>query len=80
LSWPVTSPTVPPGSVTSSWHIRFYWQESGQSRDFTDAAKTAPTTARDSLIWGGVELLGEPGPAWQHVGEPDGNVCELVTS
>ena len=26
----------------------------------------------------GVELLGEPGPTWQHFRGPDGNVYELV--
>ena len=26
----------------------------------------------------GVELLGEPGPSWQHFRGPDGNVYELV--
>ncbi len=28
----------------------------------------------------GVELLGEPGPAWQHFRGPDGNVHELTAS
>ncbi|MDT7784026.1 MAG: hypothetical protein QOF58_2445 [Pseudonocardiales bacterium] len=28
----------------------------------------------------GVELLGEPGPTWQHFRGPDGNVYELVTT
>jgi hypothetical protein len=27
----------------------------------------------------GIELLGEPGPSWQHFRGPDGNVYELVT-
>ncbi|GAA2728160.1 VOC family protein [Cellulomonas aerilata] len=27
----------------------------------------------------GVELLGEPGPTWQHFRGPDGNVYELVS-
>jgi hypothetical protein len=26
----------------------------------------------------GIDLLGEPGPAWQHFRGPDGNVYELV--
>jgi hypothetical protein len=26
----------------------------------------------------GIELLGEPGPSWQHFRGPDGNVYELV--
>lgn len=28
----------------------------------------------------GVELLGEPGPTWQHFRGPDGNVYELVST
>ena len=28
----------------------------------------------------GAELLGEPGPTWQHFRGPDGNVYELVAS
>jgi hypothetical protein len=36
--------------------------------------------AVDELRRAGVELLGEPGPTWQHFRGPDGNICELVTS
>ena len=36
--------------------------------------------AVEELRRAGVELLGEPGPAWQHFRGPDGNVYELVTS
>jgi catechol 2,3-dioxygenase-like lactoylglutathione lyase family enzyme len=28
----------------------------------------------------GVELLGEPGPSWQHFRGPDGNVYEVVSA
>lgn len=28
----------------------------------------------------GIELLGEPGPSWQHFRGPDGNVYELVSA
>jgi catechol 2,3-dioxygenase-like lactoylglutathione lyase family enzyme len=35
--------------------------------------------AVDELRTAGVELLGEPGPTWQHFRGPDGNVYELVT-
>jgi len=35
--------------------------------------------AVDELRRAGVELLGEPGPTWQHFRGPDGNVYELVT-
>jgi predicted enzyme related to lactoylglutathione lyase len=36
--------------------------------------------AVDELRRAGVELLGEPGPTWQHFRGPDGNVYELVAS
>jgi catechol 2,3-dioxygenase-like lactoylglutathione lyase family enzyme len=34
--------------------------------------------AVDELRSAGVELLGEPGPSWQHFRGPDGNVYELT--
>jgi catechol 2,3-dioxygenase-like lactoylglutathione lyase family enzyme len=36
--------------------------------------------AVDELKKAGVELLGEPGPTWQHFRGPDGNVYELVAN
>jgi catechol 2,3-dioxygenase-like lactoylglutathione lyase family enzyme len=36
--------------------------------------------AVEELRSAGVELLGEPGPTWQHFRGPDGNVYELVSS
>ena len=36
--------------------------------------------AGDELRSAGIELLGEPGPTWQHFRGPDGNVYELVAS
>lgn len=35
-------------------------------------------SAVEELRAGGVELLGEPGPTWQHFRGPDGNVYELL--
>lgn len=35
-------------------------------------------SAAEELRAAGVELLGEPGPTWQHFRGPDGNVYELV--
>ncbi len=35
-------------------------------------------TATGELRRAGIELLGEPGPSWQHFRGPDGNVYELV--
>ncbi len=34
--------------------------------------------AVDELRAAGIELLGEPGPTWQHFRGPDGNVYEIV--
>jgi catechol 2,3-dioxygenase-like lactoylglutathione lyase family enzyme len=36
--------------------------------------------AVEELRGASVELLGEPGPTWQHFRGPDGNVYELVQS
>lgn len=36
--------------------------------------------AVEELRTAGVELLGEPGPTWQHFRGPDGNVYELTSS
>ena len=35
--------------------------------------------AREELRVAGIELLGEPGPTWQHFRGPDRNVYELVS-
>lgn len=35
--------------------------------------------AVEELRAAGIELLGEPGPTWQHFRAPDGNVYELCT-
>ena len=46
----------------------------------TDTAVRDLPAAVDELRRAGVELLGEPGPTWQHFRGPDGNVYELVAS
>jgi catechol 2,3-dioxygenase-like lactoylglutathione lyase family enzyme len=38
------------------------------------------SSAVEELRRAGVELLGEPGPTWQHFRGPDGNVYELVAT
>lgn len=37
-------------------------------------------SATEELRRAGIELLGEPGPTWQHFRGPDGNVYELTAS
>ena len=41
------------------------------------AVRDLPAAVRE-LRDAGVELLGEPGPTWQHFRGPDGNVYELT--
>lgn len=41
-------------------------------------AVTDLPAAVEELRTAGVELVGEPGPTWQHFRAPDGNVYELV--
>jgi catechol 2,3-dioxygenase-like lactoylglutathione lyase family enzyme len=43
------------------------------------AVRDLPAAAEE-LRNAGIELLGEPGPTWQHFRGPDGNVYELVAS
>lgn len=43
------------------------------------AVRDLPAAA-DELRRAGVELLGEPGPTWQHFRGPDRNVYALVNS
>jgi hypothetical protein len=43
-------------------------------------AREGSQIPRDRLRDAGIELLGEPGPTWQHFRGPDGNVYELVAS
>lgn len=43
------------------------------------AVADLPEAVRE-LQAAGVELLGEPGPTWQHFRGPDGNVYELVAA
>jgi catechol 2,3-dioxygenase-like lactoylglutathione lyase family enzyme len=43
-------------------------------------AVTDLASAVEELRAAGIELLGEPGPTWQHFRAPDGNVYELVSS
>ena len=41
-------------------------------------AVTDLPAAVEELRSAGVELVGEPGPTWQHFRAPDGNIYELV--
>jgi catechol 2,3-dioxygenase-like lactoylglutathione lyase family enzyme len=43
-------------------------------------AVTDLPAAVEELRSAGVELVGEPGPTWQHFRAPDGNVYELTAS
>ena len=49
----------------------------GPGRSWASPSATCRRRSRE-LRDAGVELLGEPGPAWQHFRGPDGNVYELT--
>jgi len=57
-----------------------------QGREHFDSGPVVGFAVRDlpaavqELRDAGIELLGEPGPTWQHFRGPDGNVYELVAS
>ena len=57
-----------------------------RGKDHFDTGPVAGFAVRDlpaavaHLRAAGVELLGEPGPTWQHFRAPDGNVYELVAA
>jgi catechol 2,3-dioxygenase-like lactoylglutathione lyase family enzyme len=57
-----------------------------RAKDHFDTGPVAGFAVRDQsaavaeLRAVGVELLGEPGPTWQHFRGPDGNVYELVAA
>lgn len=57
-----------------------------QGREHFDTGPVVGFAVRDlpaaveELRSAGIELLGEPGPTWQHFRGPDGNVYELVAS
>jgi catechol 2,3-dioxygenase-like lactoylglutathione lyase family enzyme len=60
--------------------------EGYRGKEHFDTGPVAGFAVRDlpaavaELRAAGVELLGEPGPTWQHFRGPDGNVYELVTA
>lgn len=57
-----------------------------QGREHFDTGPVVGFAVRDlpaaveELRSAGIELLGEPGPTWQHFRGPDGNVYEMVAS
>jgi catechol 2,3-dioxygenase-like lactoylglutathione lyase family enzyme len=60
------------------------FDDSYPGKEHFDTGPVAGFVVRDlpaavaELRAAGVELLGEPGPTWQHFRGPDGNVYELV--
>ncbi len=64
-------------------HVEVFGPRAGGHDHFTTgpvigfAVRDLPA-AVEELTAAGVELLGEPGPTWQHFRGPDGNVYELV--
>lgn len=64
-------------------HVEVFSPEYPAKEHFTTGPVTGFAVADlpaavEELRAAGVELLGEPGPTWQHFRAPDGNVYELV--
>ncbi len=65
-------------------HVEVFGQQYPGKEHFTTGpvvgfAVTDLPQAVTELQEAGIELVGEPGPRWQHFRGPDGNVYELVS-
>ncbi len=70
---------LPDGSLVEVF-ARGYGRDHFQTGPVAGFAVDDLSAAREELLERGIELLGQPGPTWQHFRGPDGNVYELVVS
>lgn len=68
---------LPDGSLVEVF-ARGYGRDHFQTGPVAGFAVDDLPAAREELLERGIELLGQPGPTWQHFRGPDGNVYELV--
>jgi catechol 2,3-dioxygenase-like lactoylglutathione lyase family enzyme len=71
---------LPDGGHVEVFGPRYGGKDHFDSGPVVGFAVTDLARAVDELRTAGVELLGEPGPTWQHFRGPDGNVYELVAN
>ena len=70
---------LPDGSLVEVF-ARGYGRDHFQTGPVAGFAVDDLSAAREELLERGLELLGQPGPTWQHFRGPDGNIYELVAS
>jgi catechol 2,3-dioxygenase-like lactoylglutathione lyase family enzyme len=70
--------TLPDGNNVEVFADGYEGKEHFDTGPVTGFAVRDLPAAVAELRANGVELLGEPGPTWQHFRGPDGNVYELV--
>jgi catechol 2,3-dioxygenase-like lactoylglutathione lyase family enzyme len=71
---------LPDGGHVEVFGRRYGGKDHFDSGPVVGFAVTDLAGAVDELRTAGVELLGEPGPTWQHFRGPDWNVYELVAN
>jgi catechol 2,3-dioxygenase-like lactoylglutathione lyase family enzyme len=72
--------SLPDGSLVEVFGPDFSGRDHFQTGPVAGFVVDDLAAAREEMLQRGVELLGEPGPTWQHFRGPDGNVYELVAS
>jgi catechol 2,3-dioxygenase-like lactoylglutathione lyase family enzyme len=72
--------TLPDGTLVEVFGPEFVGRDHFQTGPVVGFAVDDLAAARQELAEQGVELVGQPGPTWQHFRGPDGNVYELVAS
>ena len=71
---------LPDGRHVEVFGLRYQGREHFDRGPVVGFAVRDLSAAVQELRDAGIELLGEPGPTWQHFRGPDGNVYELVAS
>jgi catechol 2,3-dioxygenase-like lactoylglutathione lyase family enzyme len=72
--------TLPDGSNVEVFGVEYGGKDHFDTGPVAGFAVRDLTAAVAELRAAGVELLGEPGPTWQHFRGPDGNVYEMVAA
>ena len=69
---------LPDGRHVEVFGLSYPGQEHFSTGPVTGFAVSDLPAATEELRQAGIELLGEPGPTWQHFRGPDGNIYELL--
>ena len=72
--------TLPDGTLVEVFSPESGGRDHFQTGPVAGFAVDDLVAARQELVQQGIELVGQPGPTWQHFRGPDGNIYELVVS